>query len=233
MIVTFLLFEVFTVGSNMLLTSKEIEDNSGNILSILGQKVWAGNGGKLIVVAVLLSTVATLETQLIQVTRTLFSMGRDGTLAKKFGTTHAKWKTPIVATTTITVVSIGLFIGSQFIGSIGKIMADAIAAIGLQICIYYSLAGYSVLVLFRKEIFKSPKNFIFMGLWPLIGAVFMTVMFFKVIPELDGVTKVVGLGAIALGFIPMLWYWSRGHVYFKMPTKAERIAVMHEIEANL
>ena len=72
-----------------------------------------------------------------------------------------------------------------------------------------------------------------MGLWPLIGAVFMTVMFFKVIPELDGVTKVVGLGAIALGFIPMLWYWSRGHVYFKMPTKAERIAVMHEIEANL
>ncbi len=233
MIVTFLLFEVFTVGSNMLLTSKEIEDNSGNILSILGQKVWAGNGGKLIVIAVLLSTVATLETQLIQVTRTLFSMGRDGTLAKKFGTTHAKWKTPIVATTTITVVSIGLFIGSQFIGSIGKIMADAIAAIGLQICIYYSLAGYSVLVLFRKEIFKNPKNFIFMGLWPLIGAVFMTVMFFKVIPELDGVTKVVGLGAIALGFIPMLWYWSRGHVYFKMPTKAERIAVMHEIEANL
>jgi len=233
MIVTFLLFEVFTVGSNMVLTSKEIEDNSGNVLSILGQKVWAGNGGKLIVVAVLLSTVATLETQLIQVTRTLFSMGRDGTLAKKFGTTHVKWKTPIVATATITIVSIGLFIGSQFIGSIGKIMADAIAAIGLQICIYYSLAGYSVIVLFRKEIFKNPKNFIFMGLWPLIGAVFMTIMFFKVIPNLDAVTNAVGLGAIALGFIPMLWYWSRGHVYFKMPTKAERIAVMHDIEQNL
>lgn len=233
MLVTFALFEVFTIGSNMVLTTKQVTDNSANVLGVLGQQVWPGNGGKLLVVAVLLSTVATLETQLIQVTRTMFSMGRDGTLLKSFGTVHKKFKTPIVATLTITVVGIGLFIGSQFIGSIGTIMGDAISAIGLQISIYYGLAGFSVVVLFRKEMFKSIKNFIFMGLWPLIGAVFMTIMFFKVIPTLNTTTKWIGLGTIALGFIPMAWYWSRGHIYFKMPTKAERIAVMDEVEANL
>ena len=233
MVVTFLLFEVFTVGSNMVLSTKDLTDNSGNILSVLGQKVWAGNGGKLIVVAVLLSTVATLETQLIQVTRTLFSMGRDGTLAKKFGTTHVKWKTPIIATATITIVSIGLFIGSQFIGSVGKIMSDAIGAIGLQICIYYCFAAFAAVALFRKYIFKSVKNFIFMGLWPLIGGVFMAVIFVKVLPTLNGVTKSVGLGSIALGLIPMIWYWSRGHAYFKLPTKDERLALAREIEMNL
>ena len=233
MIVTFFLFEVFTIGSNMVLSDKEVTDNSANILGILGQKVWPGNGGKLLVVAVLLSTVATLETQLIQVTRTMFSMGRDGTLAKKFGTVHHKYKTPLFATITITVVGIGLFIGSQFIGSIGKIMTDAIAAIGVQISIYYALAGFSVIVLFRKMIFKSVKNFILMGLWPLIGAVFMTTMFFKVIPTLDNVTKIVGFGTIALGLIPMLYYWSKGHIYFKMPTKEERVAVLLEVEQNL
>jgi amino acid transporter len=233
MIVTFFLFEVFTIGSNMVLSDKEVTDNSANILGILGQKVWPGNGGKLLVVAVLLSTVATLETQLIQVTRTMFSMGRDGTLAKKFGTVHHKYKTPLFATITITVVGIGLFIGSQFIGSIGKIMTDAIAAIGVQISIYYALAGFSVIVLFRKMIFKSVKNFILMGLWPLIGAVFMTTMFFKVIPTLDNVTKIVGFGTIALGLIPMLYYWSKGHIYFKMPSKEERVAVLLEVEQNL
>jgi hypothetical protein len=31
----------------------------------------------------------------------------------------------------------------------------------------------------------------------------------------------------------MTYYWSQGHVYFRMPTKAERIAVMEEIEQNL
>jgi amino acid transporter len=233
MIITFLLFEVFTVGSNMVLSDKEVSDNSANVLGILGQRVWHGQGGKLLVVAVLLSTVATLETQLIQVTRTMFSMGRDGTLARAFGTVHKKYQTPVVATLTISVIGIGLFVGSQFIGSIGKIMTDAIAAIGIQIAIYYALAGFSVLVLFRKEMRKSFKNFIFMGLWPLIGAVFMTIMFFKVIPGLDTLTKWVGFGTIALGLIPMTWHWSRGHVYFKMPTKEERIAVLHEMEHNL
>jgi amino acid transporter len=233
MLITFLLFEVFTIGSNMVLSDKDITDNSANILGVLGQKVWPGTPGKLIVVAVLLSTVATLETQLIQVTRTMFSMGRDGTLARSFGKVHKKYKTPVFATITITFVGIGLFVGSQFIGSLGTIMTDAIAAIGVQISIYYALAGYSVVVLFRKMIFKSFKNFILMGLWPLIGALFMTIMFIKVIPTLDNVTKIVGFGTIALGLIPMLWYWSRGHIYFKMPTKAERIAVLHEVEGNL
>jgi amino acid transporter len=233
MIITFLLFEVFTIGSNMVLTAKEVDGNSANILGILGQKVWPGTGGKLLIVAVLLSTVATLETQLIQLTRTLFSMGRDGTLPNKFGTVHKKFKTPMFAVIVVTFVGLGLFIGSQFIGSIGKIMTDAIASIAVQISIYYALAGYAVIVLFRKMIFKSFKNFIFMGLWPLIGAVFMTVMFFQVIPTLDTVTKYVGFGTIALGLIPMFYYWSKGHLYFKMPSKEERLAVMHEIEGNL
>jgi amino acid transporter len=233
MIITFFLFEVFTVGSNLVLSDKEISANSANLLGILGQKVWPGTPGKLIVVAVLLSTIATLETQLIQVTRTMFSMGRDGTLPRKLGSVHRKFKTPIIATIVTTVVGLGLFIGSQFIGSLGTIMTDAVGAIGIQISIYYALAGYSVIVLFRKMIFKSVKNFIFMGLWPLIGALFMTIMFIKVIPGLDHLTKLVGFGSLALGLIPMIWYWSTGHLYFKMPTKQERIAVLQEFEHNL
>ena len=233
MIITFLLFEVFTVGSNMVLTNKQVSDNAANVLGVLGQEVWKGNGGKLLVVAVLLSTVATLETQLIQVTRTLFSMGRDRTLISQLGHVHKKYQTPVVATLTMTVVGLGLFVGSQFIGSIGTIMGDAISAIGLQIAIYYALAAYAVVVLFRKEMWKKPKNFLFMGLWPLLGGVFMTIMFFKVLPTLNATTKWIGLGSIAIGLIPMFWYWSRGHVYFKLPTKAERIAVLDDLEELL
>ena len=60
------------------------------------------------------------------------------------------------------------------------------------------------MVLYRKQILLSPTNFIFMGLWPMIGALFMAYLFIKVIPGLNAETLWVGLGAMALGLIPML-----------------------------
>ncbi len=228
-LVVFALFEVFTIGTNMVLTSKQISNNSGDVLDVLGQTVWHGFGGRLIVVAVVLSTVATLETTIIQVTRTLFAMGRDGTLPKVLGTVHPKVKTPAVATIVVAVISLGLFIGSNYIGSLSTIMTDAISAIGLQIAVYYALAGFAVVVLYRKQLFKSIGNFIFMGLWPLVGAVFMVVMFVKSIPGLNGTTLGVGLGALALGFIPIAIYWAKGRDYFKMAPAHERFVSDEEL----
>jgi amino acid transporter len=223
-LVVFALFEVFTIGTNMVLTSGQIHHNAGDVLDVLGQQVWRGNGGKIIVVAVILSTVATLETTLIQVTRTLFAMGRDGTLPRALGYIHRSWKTPWVATAVIAVLSVGLFVGSNYVGSLSTILTDAINAIGEQICIYYGLAGLSVVVLYRRQIFKSASNFFLIGLWPLAGAIFMFVMFAKVIPALNATTNIVGLGALAIGLVPMAIYWIKGRPYFDKVTPAERVA---------
>lgn len=235
-IIVFLLFEVFTIASNMVLTPAQLTDeaNSADILQVLGQAVWHGWGGKLIVVSVLLSTVATLETTLIQVTRTLFVMGRDHTLPKALGTVHKDRKSPFVATMVIAVLSVTLFVGSYFVGSIYNILQDGIAAIGLQICFYYALAGFSVVILYRRHIFKSVKNFVFIGLWPLVGAVFMGYIFFQVIPSLDKTKLTVGLGAMALGLIPMCYYWFVVKApYFKMAAKEDRHVIIEELEQNL
>jgi amino acid transporter len=221
-IVVFVLFEVFTIGTNMVLTNKIVANNAGDVLLVLGQTVWHGVGGKLLVVAVVLSTVATLETTIIQVTRTMFSMGRDGTLPKALGVTHAKRQTPVVATVVVAVISLGLFVASNYVGSIGTILSDAINAIGLQIAIYYALAGFSVVILYRKKLFTGANYFFFAGLWPLVGAVFMAVMFEQTIPTLNATTLIVGLGSMALGLIPMIIYWVKGRPYFKMPSPEER-----------
>ncbi len=233
MAVVFALFEVFTIATNMVLTSGQITNNAADVLSVLGQQVWHGAGGKFIVVAVVLSTVATLETTLIQVTRTMFAMGRDHTLPRRLGTVHARRQTPLVATVVVTVISLLLFVGSQEIGSISKILTDAINAIGLQICIYYSLAGLAVVVLYRRQITKSFSNFIFMGLWPLFGAIFMGYIFVKTIPGLNGPTLGVGLGAMGLGLIPMFYYWAKKNPYYRMAPREDRVAVLEEFEENL
>lgn len=228
--VVFLLFEAYTIATNMVLSAHTISGNAGDVLGVLGQAVWPGFGGKLIVVAVVLSTIATLETSLIQLTRTMFAMGRDGTLPRVLGRLHTERKSPVIATFVIAIIGIVLFVASNYIHSVGALFSDAINALGLQIAIYYSLAGLSVVILYRKQIFTSVGKFIFMGLWPLVGALFMITMFIKVIPTLNGTTITVSMGAMALGLIPMFYYWSKGSPYFKMATKLERIAQIEEIE---
>lgn len=234
-VVVFLLFEVFTIASDMVLTSKQITNpnNAADILSVLGQDVWHGWGGKLIVVGVLLSTIATLETTLIQVTRTMFSMGRDKTLPTALGHVHVTRRTPIVATAVVTIISLVLFVGSQYIGSVSTILSDGYNAIGLQICIYYALAGFSVIVLYRRQLFTSVKNFVFMGLWPGVGAVFMAVIFVKVFPGLNTTTKIVGLGSMVVGLVPMAWYWYKRAPYFEWVPLRDRHADLVEIQRNL
>jgi amino acid transporter len=234
-LIVFLLFEVFTIASNMVLTPGQLlnPNNAADILEVLGQAVWHGFGGKLIVVAVLLSTIATLETTLIQVTRTLFTMGRDNTLPKALGTVHPKRKSPVAATVFVTVISLGLFVASQYVGSVSNILTDGYNAIGLQICFYYGLAGLAVVILYRRQLFKSFSNFIFMGLWPLLGALFMIFVLLKDIPSLNTTTKLVGIGAMVLGLIPMTWYAVKKNPYFKMPAKEDRVAVIREFEQNL
>ncbi|MGW6519711.1 APC family permease [Streptomyces sp. NPDC054962] len=213
--IVFLLFEVFTIAVNVVLSSQQIENNGANVLAALGEEVWPGWGGKVLVVAVLLSTVATLETTLIQVTRSLFAMGRDRTMPSALGRVHRTWNTPWVAIAVVGGVALVLFVASNALGSVGDILADAISAIGLQIAVYYGLAGLAAVVAYRKTLLKSPADFLLGGLWPLFGAAFMFWILVESLGELAPAAVAIGIGGLAVGLVPMLWYWRQGSDYYR------------------
>ncbi|HET7017507.1 MAG TPA: APC family permease [Streptosporangiaceae bacterium] len=216
-LIVFALYEIFTIATNLALPAKTISANAGDVLSVLGQLVWPGVGGKLMVVAVMLSTIATLETTLIQVTRSLFAMSRERTLPKFLGSILPGRQTPWLATIAVAVVSLGLFIGSNYIGSLNTILSDAISAIGLQVCVYYGLAGLTVVVAFRKILLRSAKNLVLIGLWPLLGALFMFWILYEFVKTntSNAVVIWVGLGGLGIGVIPLVIYWAMGSPYFK------------------
>ncbi|SEE79975.1 APC family permease [Streptomyces sp. KS_5] len=218
--IVFLLFEVFTIAVNVILSSKQIQDNDANVLAVLGEEVWPGWGGKLLIVAVMLSTIATLETTLIQVTRSLFAMGRDRTMPSALGKVHQRWNTPWVAVAVVGVVALVMFIASNALGTVGDILSDAISAIGLQIAVYYGLTGLAAVVAYRKMLLKSVGDFVLGGLWPLFGALFMFWIFVESLGELSGSALAIGFGGIAAGLIPMFWYWRQGSDYYR-PAKLD------------
>jgi amino acid transporter len=228
----FVLFEIVTIAVNLISTQANITSATAEpVLTVLGNSVWPGAGGKIMVLAVVLSTIATLETTLIQVTRSLFAMGRDRTVPAIFGRTHSRWQTPWFAIAVVVVVSLILFVASQKLGSIGTIMTDAVNAIGLQIAVYYALAGLAVVVAYRKLVFKSVSNAIFVGIWPLAGAIFMGFLFVENCMTLPGTTIAIGIGALALGLIPMGWYWANGSEYYRAGTVRLDATSADEVDA--
>lgn len=202
---TFAMFELFTVATQLSMSEKTIAASSANVLQQMGVQLYGPGWGNIMVLAVALSTIATLETTLLQVTRTLFSMGRDGVISGRFGAVHSKWKTPYLASIVITILALVLFVLSNFLSSISAVMTDAINAIGLQVVFYYGLASLAVIFYYRKLLFQSIGNFLFLFLWPTVAAVFLIVVGVSDIPSLNGTTDAVGLGLIAIGIIPMLW----------------------------
>ncbi len=222
-IFVFATFLLTIVAINMVLSDATLS-SSGSVLSDFAAVIVPGWFGKFIVVSVLLSTVATIETQMIQVTRTLFSMGREYSMPSSFGQVHKKFQTPWNATIFTTVFVLLFFIGSQFISSVNDIAQAGVAAIGIQICFYYALAAISVIVLYRRQLTRSIGTFFMVGVWPALSGLFLIAVLIKVIPTLDHLALWVGVGTVAIGVVPMTIYWAQGADYFKKPTKEDRHA---------
>jgi amino acid transporter len=231
-VIVFALFELFTIDINLFFTNSDIQNQSTNITTDLATIVGGSAMGKLMIIAVMLSTIATLETTLIQVSRSLFAMGRDNTLPKIFGRIDPARRTPVIATAVVTVVSLILFVISNEIGSISNIMTDAIDAIGLQIAVYYGLAALAVTIAYRKRLFASVSNVIFIGILPLVGAAFMAFTLTENLAgdSLTAEAKWIGIGALALGLIPLVWYAVKKVPYYD---RKARLASEDELETEL
>jgi hypothetical protein len=61
----------------------------------------------------------------------------------------------------------------------------------------------------------------------------MAFIFIKDIPTLNATTKWIGLGSMAIGVVPMTYYFLKKAPYFTPAAKEDREAVLQEFEQNL
>jgi hypothetical protein len=121
-----------------------------------------------------------------------------------------------------------------------NILFDSIAALGLMIAFYYGMTGFACVIYYRKELFKSAKNFFFIGLSPLIGGLMLTAVFVKSVYDLskpansESGESWLGLGpplVIAIVFavigIGLMLYWSKvSPVFFQRKPEIADPAVL-------
>jgi amino acid transporter len=180
---------------------------------------------RFVMVAVFTSGAASALTTLLPLTRSTLSMASHKAFPKVFGTVHPKYQTPFWGTVIMTVISIAWYVGMTAISP--NILGDAIGALGLMVCFVYGFTGFASAVYYRKELRKGVKNFLLMGLVPIIGGAMMMVVLYYAgktywAPSYSytwpttginffgahvGVTFVLGVGVILLSFILMLITW--------------------------
>ena len=205
MVIALLIFTSFTVATQIALTDQEIQEAGTNIVLALSDKIFPKPFGYLVVLAVLLSTLGTLETTILQFTRTIFAKGRDGVVSPRLAVLHKQWKTPLFATLLIIGIGIVLLIISSFSPTVTEVIDVSVKAIGFQVAFYYGLTGFACAWHFRKEGRKSIVKFLTWFLWPLLSAIFISFVGIYSAFTFDLITTAIGLGGIAIGIIPFLY----------------------------
>lgn len=212
MIIALLVFIGFEVAVLLAMDDAQIQASGTNILVDIAKKLLPYPWSYLSVIAVMLSSVGTLETSILQFTRTMYAKARDGALKPRYAILHKSWKTPWVATSVIVVIGLSLLFMTSFFPNLNIIIKDSVNAIGFQVAFYYGLAGYACAWHFRKKAMKGIYPFITLMLWPAFSASFLVFISLYSIPTFDWITNLFGIGGILLGTIPL--YLNKKNKYF-------------------
>jgi amino acid transporter len=189
--------------------------NSEDVLGALGGAVLGSPLDKLLIITVLTSASASTQTTILPTARTTLSMARFGSIPKAFGRIHPRYLTPDVST--LAMGGISLIWTLIIINLSTSVLSDAITGLGFQIAFYYGLTGFACTVYYRREIFKSVRNFIMVGLAPLLGGAALAFIFVKALITYSnpaetetgtsflgvGVPVAIGVGLMLMGVIVM------------------------------
>jgi amino acid transporter len=201
--VTIASFVAFTVAALMMFTLSDASGFSDNLIYHVALAAGLGKtGGYAASLALILSSVATLETTMLQFSRTLFAMGRDRALPSYFGQVHEKTITPV--RTMYLLLALGLvmiFLSSYFGSSVGAILADSVAAIAVQVCYYYGLAGLVCAWSYRDLYKTSVAGWVGYVLYPLLSALSLFALGIYAFMGYNTTVKIVGLGGLLVGII--------------------------------
>lgn len=198
--------------------------DSDNVFSGLGEAVFGRSDtglilSRLLILMVLTSALASAETTILPLSRTVFSMAVHKAIPSRLARIHRRFLTPTWGTVGIGAASIALF--ALLASCSQNILADSIDSVGLAIAFQYSVTGFACVWYYRKILTRSTRDLVFKGILPALGGLMMISLFLyaafvvyakpgygttavdlPLIGRTGGVT-VLGLGALLIGLLLM------------------------------
>ncbi len=152
-------------------------DDDAGILPAYAAGVLGDDLGKIVLLAIVVSALASTQTTILPAARTSLSMARAEAFPNAFGEVSKRFFTPVFSTVAVGVIAAAWYVPGRLISE--NFLFDSLTALGLLIAFYYALTGFACVVYYRREIPKTLRNFLFIGLAPAIGAVSLSYIFVK------------------------------------------------------
>jgi amino acid transporter len=198
-----------------------------DIFATMANEVLGSPLDKLLIIAVLTSAAASTQTTILPTARTALSMGSKGALPRMWANVHPTFQTPTNATIWMGILSVVFYVALKLVSA--NVYSDALAALGLMIAFYYGLTGYASVLFYRHELMKSARNFLFMGVVPLLGGLALTWGFVKSATDLAdpansysgtdwfgiSVPLAITLISFVIGLVLMVLWWIRSPAFFR------------------
>jgi amino acid transporter len=195
-------------------------NNQNDVLNALGKAVFGSPLDKLLIIAVLTSASASTQTTILPTARTTLSMAKWDAIPSSFGRIHPRFLTPSFSTLLMGGLSIAWTVALLAFNPNQNVLGDTISALGFSVCFYYGFTGLACAVYFRKDLFKSVRNFLFAGLIPVVGGIMMGYIGIRAFQYYNTagnnysnpfagieVPIFVGVGGLVLGIILMFASW--------------------------
>lgn len=218
---------------------QHLVQNQNDVISTLGSEGFGPTLDKLLILAVLTSAAASTQTTILPTARTSLSMARYRALPEALGRVNPRYLTPHISTIWMGALSIVWYVGLTLISQ--NILYDSISALGLMIAFYYALTGFACAIYYRRRLLESVRNFLFMGVAPVLGGLILVWAFVQSCITLAnpsdaysgalfgvGVPLVIGVGSLLVGLLLMLREWyARPEFFRRRPQVAEPAEMSH------
>ncbi|MGZ4287645.1 MAG: APC family permease [Solirubrobacteraceae bacterium] len=215
-------------------------NNSSDVFAPLGKGVLGSGLDKILIIAILSSASASTQTTILPTARTTLSMGRAGAIPKQFGTVNSRFLSPGFSTIWMGTVSMLVYVFLS-LTSHDNLIADAFTSLSLTIAFYYGITGFACVFYYRKHLFDSIRNFVMIGVLPMVGALILTWVLIKAVidyskPHSGYAKPFLGIGSpiaialltIILGLLAMIYMRVTAPEFFKRkPSVVDPAIVAH------
>jgi amino acid transporter len=171
-----------------------------DVLAYAGQLLVPGFLGRALPLAVLIAVIGTCQIQMVEPSRILFALARDRVIPRFFGFINRAHQTPWAALLVLAAIPPILLIPYLASTSANHAIGDIISADGMFGLFLYFVMALSSVWFYRAYLRRGVLMFLALGVLPLIGGLYMGLVFFYGLTTQTAVVAWVSVAGVALAF---------------------------------